>query len=121
MPLNRRNTESLSLLNRKVKLHAECFFKQNLKSNSAAVKQFQESLSLNEKARILVINSAAHQKQRQSLSPESKVQILCNNADAHRKQCKSLPPEKKVKNLEPMLMHVKRNESLFHLKIKTYL
>ena len=27
------------------KKHAECFFKQNLKTNSAAVKQYQESFS----------------------------------------------------------------------------
>ncbi len=57
-----------------VKKHAECFFKQNLKTSSAAVKQSRESLS-----------------------PNEKVQILCNNADAQRKQRKSLPPEKKVK------------------------
>ena len=30
-----------------IKKHAECFFKQNLKPNSAAVKQYQESLSPN--------------------------------------------------------------------------
>ena len=42
--------------------HAECFFKQNLKTNSAAVKQHQESLSPNKKAQVLVYNSAAHQK-----------------------------------------------------------
>jgi hypothetical protein len=83
-----------------IKKHAECFFKQNLKTNSAAVKRYQESLSPDEKARVLVINSAAHQKQRQSLSPESKVQFLCNNADAHRKQRESLPSENKVKILE---------------------
>ncbi len=47
----------------KLKKHAECFFKQNLKTHSAAVKQYQESLSPNEKAQVLVINSAAHQKQ----------------------------------------------------------
>jgi hypothetical protein len=46
-----------------IKKHAECFFKQNLKTNSAAVKQYQESLSLDKKAQVLVINSAAHQKQ----------------------------------------------------------
>jgi hypothetical protein len=33
-----------------IKKHAECFFKQNLKTNSAAVKQYQESLSPNEKS-----------------------------------------------------------------------
>ncbi len=41
-----------------IKKHAECFFKQNLKTNSAAVKRYQESLS----------------------SPDDKVQILTNNA-----------------------------------------
>jgi hypothetical protein len=46
-----------------IKKHAECFFKQNLKTNSAAVKQYQEALSPDEKAQVLVINSAAHQKQ----------------------------------------------------------
>ncbi len=55
------------------KKYAECFFKQNLKNNSAAVKQYQESLSCNKKAQVLVNNSAAHQKQWQSLSPENKI------------------------------------------------
>jgi hypothetical protein len=32
-----------------IKKHAECFFKQNLKTNSAEVKQYQESLSLDKK------------------------------------------------------------------------
>ncbi len=45
------------------KKHAECFFKQNLKTNSAAVKQYQESLPPNGKAQVLVNDSAAHQKQ----------------------------------------------------------
>jgi hypothetical protein len=76
-----------------IKKHAECFFKQNLKSNSAAVKEYQESLSPNKKAQVLVNDSAAHQKQRQPLSLENKGQILCNDADAHRKQRESLPPE----------------------------
>jgi hypothetical protein len=81
-----------------IKKHAECFFKKKLKTNSAAVKRYQESLSPDEKAQVLVIDSAAHQNLRQSLSPENKVQILCNNADAHRKQRESLPPEKKVES-----------------------
>ncbi len=80
-----------------IKKHAEYFFKQNFKTNSVAVKQYQESLSPNRKAQVLVNDSAAHQKQWQSLSLENKVQMLCKNADAHRKQRKSLPPEKKVK------------------------
>jgi hypothetical protein len=46
-----------------IKKHAECVFKQNLKTNSAAVKQYQESLSPYEKAQVLVIDSAAYQKQ----------------------------------------------------------
>ncbi len=83
-----------------IKKHAECFFKQNLKTNSAAVKQYQESLSPNEKAQILVKNAAEQQKYQQSFSPEDKAQILSKNTDAHRKQCESLPPEKKVNMLE---------------------
>ncbi len=46
----------------KTKKHAECFFKQNLKTNSAAVKQYQESLSPNGKAQVLVKNSSEQQK-----------------------------------------------------------
>ncbi len=83
-----------------IKKHAECFFKQNLKTNSAAVKQYQESLSPNEKAQVLVTHATEQQNYGQSLSPESKVQILCKDADAHRIQCDSLPPEKEVKILE---------------------
>ncbi len=45
-----------------MKEHAECFLEQNLKTNSAAVKQYQESLSPDKKAQVLVIDSAAHQK-----------------------------------------------------------
>ncbi len=41
-----------------IKKHAECFFKQNLKTNSAAVKWYQESLSPNGKAQVLVKNGA---------------------------------------------------------------
>ncbi len=82
-----------------IKKHAECFFEQNLKTNSAAVKQYQESLFPNGKAQVLGKNCAEQQKYWQPLSPEDKVQILCKNADAHKKQRKSLPPEKKVKIL----------------------
>ncbi len=41
-----------------IKKHAECFFKQNLKTNSAAVKRYQESLSPDKKAQDLVNDSA---------------------------------------------------------------
>ncbi len=83
-----------------IKKHAEYFFKQNLKTNSAAVKRYQESLSPNGKAQILVKHAAEQQKYCQSLSLKDKAQILYKNADAHRKQRESLPPERKVKNLE---------------------
>ncbi len=56
-----------------IKKHAECFFKQNLKTNSAAVKQYQKSLSPNTKAQGLVINAAEQQNYQQSLSPEKKI------------------------------------------------
>ncbi len=41
-----------------IKKHAECFFKQILKTNSAAVKRYRESLSPNGKAQVLVKNGA---------------------------------------------------------------
>ncbi len=55
-----------------IKKHAECFFKQNLKTNSAAVKQYQDSLSPDRKAQVLVQHAAEQQKYQQSLSPEDK-------------------------------------------------
>ncbi len=45
-----------------IEKHAECFFKQNLKTNSAAVKRYQESLSPDKKSQILVKNAAEQQK-----------------------------------------------------------
>ncbi len=78
-----------------IKQHAECFFKQKLKTNSAAEKQYRESLSPDRKAQVLVNDSAAHQKQRQSLSLENKTQMLGNDAAAHSKQPKSFSPEDK--------------------------
>ncbi len=96
-----------------IKKHAECFFQQNLKMNSAAVKQYQESLSPNKKAQVLVRNAAEQQNFQRSLSPEKKTQILCNNAEGHRKQRKFLPPKKKIKILETDAdAHNKEQESL---------
>jgi hypothetical protein len=59
----------------KLKKHAECFFKQNLKNTSAAVKQYQESLSPNGKARVMVKHAAQQQKYQQFLSPEDKTRM----------------------------------------------
>ncbi len=53
-----------------MKKHAKCFFRQNLKSNSAEVKRYRESISPNKKAQVLVKNVAEQQNYRQSLSPE---------------------------------------------------
>ncbi len=44
-----------------IKKHAECFFKQNFKTNSAAVKRYQESLSPGKKAQVLVKNLTEQQ------------------------------------------------------------
>jgi hypothetical protein len=95
-----------------IKKHAECFFKQNLKTNSAAVKRYQFLLP-DGKAQVLVKHATEQQKHRQSLSQEKKVQVLYKDADAHRKQRKSLPPEKKVKMLETdAAAHKKQRDSL---------
>ncbi len=73
------------------------FLQTNLKTNSAAVKPYQESLSPDKKAQVLLNRVTEQQNYRQSLSPEKKTQIVCNDADAHKKQRKSLPPGKKSK------------------------
>ncbi len=44
-----------------IKKHAECFFKQNLNTHSAAMKRYQESLSPDKKAQVLVKNLAEQQ------------------------------------------------------------
>ena len=110
------------LLKLKSKKHAECFFKQNLKTNSAAVKQYQESLSPNGKAQVLVNESLLHIKnnngfligkqksnnmqrcwctQETTRVPSSwkKVKILETDAAAHNKQHESLPPDDKIQIL----------------------
>ncbi len=55
------------------------------KKNAAAHKKHRESLSPDDKVRILTNNAAAHKKQRESLSPDDKVQILTNNAAEQKK------------------------------------
>ncbi len=45
-----------------IKTHAECFFKENLKTNSAAVEQYQESLSPDGKAQVLVKHATEQQE-----------------------------------------------------------
>jgi hypothetical protein len=44
-----------------IKTHAECCFKQNSKTNSAAVKRYQESLSSKENAQVLIKHVAEQQ------------------------------------------------------------
>ena len=75
-----------------IKKHAECFFKQNLKTNSAANKRYRESLLTDRKAQVLVNDSAAHQKH------------------SHRRT--------KHKCYVIMLLHTKCNKSLYLLNKK---
>ncbi len=44
-----------------IKKHAECFFRQNLKRRSAAVKQYRESFSPDKKAQIRITHVAEQQ------------------------------------------------------------
>ncbi len=67
-----------------IKKHTEWFFKQNLKTNSAAVKRYQESLSPDDKFQILTNDAAAHKKQWESLSPEQKVKVMTIDAAASK-------------------------------------
>ncbi len=55
-----------------IKKHAECFFRKNVKTNSAAVKRYQESLLPNKKAKILITNVAEQKNYQQSLSLKKK-------------------------------------------------
>ncbi len=55
-----------------IKKHAECFFRQYLKTNSAAVKQYRGSLSPDKKAQVLVKHVAEKQNYWQSPSSEKK-------------------------------------------------
>jgi hypothetical protein len=59
-----------------IKKHAECFFQQNLKTYSAAVKQYQEFISPDKKAQILITNATEQQNYRGSLSPEKKSNFM---------------------------------------------
>ncbi len=76
-----------------IKKHDEYFFKPNLKTNSAAVKRYWESLSPAKKAQVLVINAGEQQNYQQFLSPE-----------------------KKLKYYAMMLMHTGNNASPFLLR-----
>ncbi len=82
------------------------------------MKQYQESLSPDKIAQVLVKHVPEQQNYRQSLSPENKTQMLCNDADAHRKQCKSISSEDKNRDLKMMLLHTKSNKSLSLLMTK---
>ncbi len=103
-----------------IKKRAECFYKQNLKTNSAAVKRYQESLSPDKKAQGLVINAAEQQNYQQSLSPEKKVKYYAMMLMHTGNNTSPFLLRKMSKFLKLMLMHIKRNKSLFLLKTKTY-
>ncbi len=76
-----------------IKKHAECFFEQNLKTNSAAVKRYQESLSPDKKAQVLIKHVAEQQT----------IDIL-----SHQK--------KKFKYCAMILMQTRNNVSPFFLR-----
>ncbi len=76
------------------------------------MKQYQDSLSPNGKAQVLVQHATQQQKYRQSLLPEDKAQMLTKKADTERKQRKSLPPEKKVNILETDVLHTRSSARL---------
>ena len=93
-----------------IKKHAECFFKQNLKTNSAAVKQYQESLSPEKKSNFMQWCWRT-QKNWESLPPEKKVKNLQTNADTHKEKRESLSPEDKD-------LFVKNNVAAQHKHLK---
>ena len=48
----------------------------------------------------MTIDAAAHKKKQESLSPEQKVKVMTIDAAAHKKQYELLPPEKKTRLME---------------------
>jgi hypothetical protein len=82
--------------------HAECFFKQILKINFAAVKGYQESLSPDGKVQVLVKHAAEQQKYQQSLSPKDKAQMLTKKADTEKNDASTFLLRKRSKNLQLM-------------------
>ena len=81
-----------------IKKHAECFFKQNLKTNSAAIKRYQESLS-----------------------PDKKIKFYAMMLMHTGNNASPFLLRKRSKFYKLMLMHIKRKKSLFLLKRKIYL
>ncbi len=71
-----------------------------METNAAAIQWYQESLSHNKKAQILVNNAAAQQTHWESLFPKENAQILKNDAAAHKKTWKSLPSKEKDRLLD---------------------
>jgi hypothetical protein len=71
------------------------FFKQNLKTNSAAVKWYREILTPDKKEKVLINDTDAHRKQCRSFPPEKKIKFLETNADALKKKRESFSPEDK--------------------------
>jgi hypothetical protein len=70
-----------------IKKHAECFFKQNLKTNSVAVKRYRESLSPDRKAQVLVNDSAACQKQQQGRWTQDEHMIFMQEYEKYGNNC----------------------------------
>jgi hypothetical protein len=89
-----------------------------LKTNSAAVKGYQESLSPNEKAQVLVKNAAEQQKHQQSLSLEDKSQMLKNKADAEKNGTSPFLLRKRPDFWIQMPPHKKTIANLFFLITK---
>ena len=57
-------------------------------------KKKQESLSPEQKIKVMTIDAAAHKKKWESLSPEQKVKVMTIDAAAHKKHWVASPGEK---------------------------
>ena len=84
----------------KLKSMLNVFFKQNLKTNSAAVKRYQESLSPDKKAQVLVKHVTEQQNYRQSCSPEKKLKLYAMMLMPTKNNASPFLLRKKVKILK---------------------
>ncbi len=104
-----------------IKKHAECFFRQNLKTNSPAVKQYQESISPDKKAQDLVTHATENKTIEHLSHQRKKLKFYAMMLMHTGNNASPFFLRKKYKNYKLMLMHIKRNENLFHLKTKSFL
>ncbi len=93
--------------------HAECFFRQNVKTNFAVVKGYKESLSPNKKAQILITNVAEQQTINNQSHKRKKLKFYAIMLKDTENNVRIFFLRKRSKFYKLMLIHITRNGNLF--------